>query len=153
MPRKREDSEEEERFLDDSDDGCADEAKCESTSGTLVENKEERSTSKASLRAREASRSIEWSFFENMGPWSSTNANYRKAKCRRCSFIVRSKRATMQNHITSCKKIEKTPRDMYRKNKFSFGVNSLSAPESDSASIKQFFMPKVSKKRSEQIES
>lgn len=88
----------------------------------------------------------------NVGPWSATNAHYRKAKCENCSEIVRSKRKTMQKHVTACKNIEKNAKDMYLQNQFAFGMNQSSVAKSSTTSIKNFFQPKVGNKHAQRIE-
>ncbi len=42
-------------------------------------------------------RSIEWSFFHDEGKFGSSK--FRKAKCIKCSKVIRSKREKMHNHI------------------------------------------------------
>jgi len=103
--------------------------------------------------SREASRSIEWTFFENIENIGQWNTDYRQAKCKSCSKVLRSKRETMHNHVKSCTNISLSARNLYLMNKHAFHNNNTNATKSSTCSIKEFYQPKVGKKFASKIET
>jgi len=74
MPKGREDSESEESYLDDfviDNDRGTNEPDGNKVHGTAMKKNNEFSISDRTPYSREASRSIEWTFFENIGQWKS----------------------------------------------------------------------------------
>jgi len=136
MPRGREDDSAESDYLHSSD---------EDTTNLLdiVQQSDVKTGSKTSERhSREQSRSLEWAFFDDMGAWNEKHPKFRKAKCKRCSCVVRSKRETMRNHILSCTKMIPSLRDRYKNNARSFGKKG---DDGSNLSIKNFYQPKIGK--------
>lgn len=148
MPRKREDDEQEEDF-----DGLSEETH-DDVEVTKTTNESEESTV-AILTApdRTNSRSLEWSFFDDVGPWDQSGFNYRKAKCKKCATIKRSKRQTLKSHILACPRISSAARNQYQRSTFSFRNTNVPEKTQGSSSIKNFFQVKLSKAQISRIES
>eukprot|EP00171_Calliarthron_tuberculosum_P003158 IDg3158t1 len=100
-------------------------------------------------------RAIEWTFFSDDGPWSSSkNSFHRKARCSSCNKTVRSKRETMGNHIKNCSHLPSGARLRYVNSSDSFKASTTRGISSgDTQSIKNFFQPKLTADASRKIEN
>lgn len=102
---------------------------------------------------RTNTRSLEWTFFTDAGPYSNHGDNYRKAKCKSCAIIVRSKRPTLKSHILACTRISAAARKEYTQSAFSFRKNHASRSGASGTSIKNFFQTKIGKSQIMRIEA
>lgn len=151
MPRGREDTEEESDYL--GTPTSIDEPELVPDLGDAPENHSVAETT--SLRIKSHLRTLEWSFFNDIGKWGTSQAsNHRTAECKKCKRQVRSKRETMHNHIKACRMISATVKNDYYASNSSWKPTSIrNEATSNAGNINKFFQPKISKTFSRAIES